>query len=194
MPIGSFTFVPEIAAHMEQRAPQSVLDLGMGTGFYGAVVRQWGDGGVRPWRTRLIGVEIHSAYRNPLWELYDVVVQASLESYLETQCGAYDLVLLLDVIEHFEPDVGTRVLERAMSVLVPGGTLYVGTPAIFVPQGAAHGNPHETHRALWTADDFTQRGFGLLRDGRRCPYGSQMLLAAYQRPLDPPAPHLRAPT
>ena len=112
MPIGSFTFVPEIAAYCEQRQPRTVLDLGMGTGFYGAVVRQWGDGGVPPWRTRLIGVEVHAAYRNPLWALYDVVVETSLVNYLETQCGLYELILILDVIEHFEPDVGTQVLEQ----------------------------------------------------------------------------------
>ncbi len=44
----------------------TVLDLGAGMGFYGAVVRQWCDSGVRPWRTRLVGVENLLIDRKPL--------------------------------------------------------------------------------------------------------------------------------
>jgi hypothetical protein len=35
----------------------------------GAAVRQWLDGGVQPWRTRLVGVEGFDAYRSPCWNV-----------------------------------------------------------------------------------------------------------------------------
>ena len=53
MPIGAVPAVSHIAAQVLIRRPGRVLDLGMGTGFYGAVVRQWVDEGVAPWRTWL---------------------------------------------------------------------------------------------------------------------------------------------
>ena len=66
MPIGCCSLVPAIATQFVLRRPRSVLDLGVGMGFYGAVVRQWLDGGVQPWRTRLVGVEGFDAYRSPV--------------------------------------------------------------------------------------------------------------------------------
>ncbi|MHB8955861.1 MAG: class I SAM-dependent methyltransferase [Pirellulaceae bacterium] len=180
MPIGSYTFVPEIAAYLEKQHPRTVLDLGIGAGFYAAVVRQWGDQGVRPWQTYLIGVESWIPYRNPLWDLYNVVVTTPIESFLQSLRHTYELILLLDVIEHFEPDAGLRVLERTRQALTPKGRLYVGTPAVFMPQGIGNKNTHETHRSLWTSSDFQQLGFRLERDGSCCSYGSQMLLAVYE--------------
>jgi hypothetical protein len=56
MPIGCYSLVPMIANRLHDAQPRSVLDLGVGKGFYGAVVRQWLDLGVRAWRTKLFGV------------------------------------------------------------------------------------------------------------------------------------------
>jgi len=47
-------------------------------GFYGAVVRQWLDGGVRRGRTRLVGVEGFAAYRSLLGPIRRVV-ESSIE-------------------------------------------------------------------------------------------------------------------
>lgn len=58
MPIGNSVAVPYVVQHLMKRGPQRVLDLGIGFGMYGAVVRQWHDRGVRPWRTHLTGVEV----------------------------------------------------------------------------------------------------------------------------------------
>lgn len=62
MPIGCCSLIPTIATQFVVFRQGSVLDLGIGMGFYGAVVRQWLDGGVQPWRTRLVGVEGFAAY------------------------------------------------------------------------------------------------------------------------------------
>lgn len=182
MPIGSFTFVPTIAHELETRRQRAVLDLGIGSGMYGAVVRQWGDWGARPWQTHLVGVEGWSDYRNPLWDLYDVVVETSIESFLEVQQARYDLILMLDVIEHFPLDIGRRLIPKIVGALQPDGRAYVGTPAIMVPQGAVYGNVLETHRSLWSCADFVALGGEVLRDGSPCPLGSQMILARFERP------------
>ncbi|MFO0903697.1 MAG: methyltransferase domain-containing protein [Pirellulales bacterium] len=176
MPIGCCSLVPTIATHFALFQPRSVLDLGIGMGFYGAVVRQWLDGGVQPWRTRLVGVEGFSAYRNSCWDLYDEVVVSSIERFLETNADAWDAILLLDVLEHFEHTQGEAILHEFRRRLSSEGRLFVGTPAIWMDQRAAYGNELEKHRSLWTTDDLRALGFELLNDGTTDRFGNQMLL------------------
>ena len=179
MPIGSYVVLPHVAHALETSRPQRVLDLGAGFGIYGAVVREWLDGGVKPWRTLLVGVEGHAPYGNPLWDLYDVMAIDTIERFMDRHAERYDAVLMLDVIEHFEKVEGGRRLEQAQQRVAPGGQLLVSTPAVFVPQGSVHGNPLEQHRSLWTAEEFTQRGFRLLCDGQLDPLGGQMIVAQW---------------
>jgi hypothetical protein len=82
-------------------------------GFYGAVVRQWLDSGVQPWRTRLIGVEGFAAYRNPCWDMYDEVLVMPIEEFLDRSTETWDAILLLDVLEHFDLAAGQQVLTAA---------------------------------------------------------------------------------
>lgn len=177
MPIGCFSLVPTIAARLMASKPASVLDLGIGMGFYGAVVRQWLDMGVKPWKTRLIGVEGFEGYRNPCWDLYDEVFERPIEGYLNARAETFDAILLLDVLEHFERDAGSWILTAARHHLTPNGSLYVGTPAVWMDQGAAHGNEFERHRSLWTAEELQRLGFEILENGEVDRWGNRMLLA-----------------
>jgi hypothetical protein len=179
MPIGCCSLVPAIATHFALFRPRSVLDLGIGMGFYGAVVRQWLDGGVQPWRTRLVGVEGFAAYRNPCWDLYDEVLVLPIEEYLSGTTETWDAILLLDVLEHFSIAAGRDLLADARSRLSPVGQLFVGTPAVWMEQGAAYGNDFERHRSLWTAEDMRGTGFEILEGGRPDRFGNQMLLAVH---------------
>jgi SAM-dependent methyltransferase len=176
MPIGCCSLVPAIATQFVLRRPRSVLDLGIGMGFYGAVVRQWLDGGVQPWRTRLVGVEGFDTYRSPCWNLYDDVVVSSIERFLEADSGTWDAILLLDVLEHFEHSQGAAMLQQLRLRLTPEGRLFVGTPAVWMDQGPAYGNEFERHRSLWTGDEMQTIGFELLDGGATDRYGNQMLL------------------
>lgn len=182
MPIGCYSLVPHIAHHVAIHRPARVLDLGIGLGSYGAVVRQWGDLGERPWRTYLLGVEAWAAYRNPLWDLYNAVVDCSIQQFLLEQRGQFELVLLTDVIEHFDRSDGQAVLDQLKGeVVAPGGSLFVGTPGIFCEQGAVGGNSWEQHRSLWLADDFAKQGFRVIMDGSPDTFGNQMVLALWTR-------------
>ncbi|MFM9067738.1 MAG: methyltransferase domain-containing protein [Planctomycetota bacterium] len=176
MPIGYCSLVPAIATQLVVFRPGSVLDLRIGMGFYGAVARQWLDGGVQPWRTRLVGVEAFAAYLGPCWNLYDEVAVSSIERFLETNADHWDAILLLDVLEHFEHAQGEAILRELRRRLSCGGRLFVGTPAVWMDQGAAYGNEFERHRSLWTADELRSPGFELLADGITDRFGNQMLL------------------
>src|SRR5712691_5541458 len=102
MPIGCYSLVPFVAHHIAVHRPARVLDLGIGLGSYGAVVRQWGDLGERPWRTYLVVVD-------------------SIQSFLSEHHGQFDLVLLTDVIEHFERSEGQAIVEQLQTEVVAPG-------------------------------------------------------------------------
>ena len=138
MPIGSFTAVPHFAMELCSRRPARVLDLGIGSGFLGAVVRQWVDLGARPWGTFLVGVEAWADYRNPLWDLYNLVVVDTIERYLDRHPETFGAVLLGDVLEHFGRDDGYELIGKLRTIVEPGASSW--SP----PRPASTGRPRRT--------------------------------------------------
>ncbi len=181
MPIGSYTAIPHVAADLVRCRPRSVLDLGVGFGMYGAVVREWVDFGVRPWTTRLVGVEAWGSYRSPLWDLYDVMYVETIQEHLQRDGSTFDCIILGDVLEHFELSEGDTLLSHLKTRLNPQGRLFAITPAYFHPQDAVYGNEFERHRSLWTADDLARRGFEVLLSGHEPQPGFPTVVARYAR-------------
>jgi SAM-dependent methyltransferase len=177
MPIGCLSCVAPVAAGLMALRPRSVLDLGIGMGFYRGVVRQWLDKGVRPWTTELVGVEAWAAYRNPMWELYDELHIETIEAYLQRADKQFSAILLMDVLEHFEKPQGETVIEQCRARRAPGGAFWIATPAVWMEQGAAHGNEFERHQSLWTAADLLGRGFKIKTRGDPDQFGNQIVLA-----------------
>ncbi len=166
MPIGSYASVPALTQALLQCRPQSVLDLGMGFGGNGVVVREWLDLGVQPWKTYLVGVEVWADYRNPVWDLYNIVYVQTIEAFLASNNELFDAVLFGDVLEHFEKQAGRAVLEAIKPRVRQGGHLFVATPAAFFPQEAVYGNQWEQHRSAWTAAELEALGFRVELTGR----------------------------
>src|SRR5262249_3434676 len=69
--------------------------------------------------------------------------------------GSYDLVLLIDVLEHFEPAEAAKIAVECGRV---GKVAIISTPRQFWPQGDSWGNPYERHRSLWTRRDLLKLG------------------------------------
>jgi hypothetical protein len=139
--------------------PQTVLDLGIGMGKYGALAREFLDvmnGRVQPaqWQAKIIGVEGFVEYMNPMWDLYTKVY---VEDFRRTYQAyrKYDLVLMIDSLEHVDKAEGTEILNflrtnnRYVLVSCPDGDY---------PQGAWGGNELERHRAVWLYKDFVNLG------------------------------------
>src|SRR5215471_7345242 len=166
MPIGSYAVVPQLAHALCVRQPRSVLDLGIGFGGGGAIVREWLDNGVKPWKTFLAGVEIWGDYRSPAWDLYDVVMVKSIEEYVASTADTFDCVMLNDVLEHFEKEDGLRLLPSLQRLVGTNGILLVSTPADFFEQGAVYGNAWERHRSVWSAQELASHGFEVEIVGR----------------------------
>lgn len=159
MPIGSFAAVPSLVQTLLRRRPRSVLDLGIGFGGGGVLVREWLDLGVQPWKTYLVGVEAWGTYRNPCWDLYNLIHVKTIEQFLQENRERFDCILLCDVLEHFERQAGERLLHELPRRVTSDGCVVITTPAKFFPQEAVYGNELERHRSAWSAVDFQTRQF-----------------------------------
>ena len=138
--------------------PGSVLDLGMGCGNYGRVLRRAGVA------AELTGVEVWPEYRNPRWErYYDHSLQADVREFLSTvDLASYDVLLLIDVLEHMERDEGQRVLDQMRKVARVG--FVISTPISRYPQPGWYGNPHEVHRYFWSDEELREQGLECVRN------------------------------
>lgn len=151
-------WVVEIVGHL---LPNSVLDFGVGIGQFGLQLRQCldiGRGLLKPeqWHTKIEGVEVFENYRNPTWQyFYDAVHVGDGVEFVTQSTDRWDVVLICDVIEHFEQAQALRVLKllqsRATSVVVT-------TPNGHFPQGCVHGNEAERHLSEWCPRDFEVLG------------------------------------
>jgi hypothetical protein len=181
MPIGSWSAYVKVIQGMCATNPTSVLDLGIGFGMNGAAVRNWLDLGTKEanggkWRIKLDGVEGFAKYKNPVWDVYDKVHVMDIRKFIEIE-ARYDLIIMTDVIEHFDKEEGIKILRRLKEMC--NKAVIVSTPAIWIEQGDAYGNKYEAHRSMWNLHDFRAEGYGIVMDGSLDQYGHKMIVSDY---------------
>jgi hypothetical protein len=181
MPIGSYAAVGKLVQTLIQSQPRSVLDLGMGFGGGGVLVREWLDLGVQPWKTFLVGVECWADYRNPVWDLYNVVYLQTIEQFLCDTSDPFECILLMDVLEHFDGATGASILRSVQARVADGGTLLVTTPVKFFPQAAVYGNDRERHHSCWSEADLKRLSFQVDRVGHSDYFCGECWFAHWRR-------------
>jgi len=143
----------EIAELIMLTQARSVLDVGIGFGKYGFLAREYlelWDGRNRygDWQRRIDGIEVFPGYVGPLQRaIYDEIHVGDALEILPSLDHRYDLVLLIDVLEHVPEERGVALLDAARRV---GRNLVVSTPRDIGHQGEVFDNPHETHHFQWT--------------------------------------------
>jgi SAM-dependent methyltransferase len=162
MPTSPWDSIPaifEIVMNLEPR-PKRVLDIGVGHGKFGFLSREYlsfwnspGEAGA----VRVDGVEAFPDYIGELQrQIYDQIFLGDAREVLPTLAtDSYDLVLMVDVIEHFEKGDGQKILQECCRV---GRAVVISTPREFWHQDGSLGNPYETHKSLWTKRDFLDAG------------------------------------
>ncbi len=137
-----------------QAAPKSVLDVGVGFGKNGLLCREYLDiwyGRVlkESWQTQIDGLEVFPKYDNPNWHYcYNNIIVGNIVDNLE-RLGQYDLVLLIDVIEHLTKDDGIAVLEAIQ------GAYIVSTPRRFYQANVGTlENTYKLHVSRWYPSEF----------------------------------------
>jgi len=137
--------------------PQSVLDIGIGFGKFGFLCREYlelwdGRNIYDDWRHRIDGIEAFEKYITPVHDrIYDNIYTGDALSVLPTLETTYDLVLLIDVIEHFTIEDGLRLLEMCAT---RSKACIISTPHDVSSQGDCFDNSYEIHRSQWTWEHF----------------------------------------
>jgi hypothetical protein len=109
--------------------------------------------GATAWRTIIDGVDIWAANVTPFHKMiYDTVQVADIRKHVKVM-PQYDVVLLADVIEHFEKAEGLHLLRGLLGKATKA--VIVTTPVGFAPQGVVRGNEAERHRSGWWPGDFS---------------------------------------
>lgn len=120
--------------------PRRILDVGVGMGKYGSLIREY-----MPGRRRLDGVEVWPAYLSWQWQVYDRIYIGDVR---ELELPAYDLVLLIDIVEHFDEPDAVALVER----FGEAGHIVLSTPHRLFQHRWKGENAHERHRSLWTGE------------------------------------------
>jgi hypothetical protein len=156
MPVSNPLHIPALIHLASGLQPRRVLDVGIGIGSLGLLLRQTLDicyGRIAPgsWQVIVEGVEIFDGYRNPVWDYaYSRIHMGDIRQILPTLPG-YDLICCCDVLEHFEHNEAQRLIR---SLLDHSRTLLATTPNILIPQDAWGGNEAERHLSVVTRGDF----------------------------------------
>jgi hypothetical protein len=146
VPTSEHAQIPYVVDAIVREAPASVLDVGCGWGKYGVLVREYTQA------ARVDAIDVNPP-RYPVYNQVYLGDLARLPDVLPADAPRYDLALLLDVIEHFEKEGGSRLLDQ---LCARSRRVLVTTPWGFRPQEIP-GQPFETHRSGWRPWDLSSR-------------------------------------
>jgi hypothetical protein len=163
-------------------APTRVLDIGVGYGRWGMIVREFCDiwyGRVfrADWTVQIEGVEGFAPnigdYHNVF---YNKIHIGDFRKVVATLSGKWSVVIFGDVLEHFEKSEANDLLAWALQqsdyviVNIPLGAEW--------PQENLYDNPYERHLSTWMPEDFlpfSVRRQAFFKDYIDRPFGSFIL-------------------
>ncbi len=161
MPISDYRHIPQVLDEVYALQPETVLELGIGFGKWGVLLREVLDamyGRCRPdqWLRRIWGVDVWEPYRNPMWQAYNGVditnFTGGLNEGMTWRRAGWDLVLMMDSLEHLPPDEALPFLE---SLVANNKHVIVSVPNGLMPQDeAVYGNAHERHLTTFHGPEF----------------------------------------
>ncbi|HEY8511770.1 MAG TPA: class I SAM-dependent methyltransferase [Cyclobacteriaceae bacterium] len=136
--------------------PKKLLDIGVGHGKYGFLAREYLDisDNSKPYSTRTVqidGIEAFPEYITDLQRLiYDTIHIGNALDVID-KVDNYDLILMMDVFEHFTYEDGMALLNKCLK---HSKHVLISCPRNVEPQGAEYGNIYETHRFEWRKKHF----------------------------------------
>jgi hypothetical protein len=159
MPTSPYTHLYCYLQYLDAIRPESILDVGLGNGKLGFFARDYLDVmlGERykkiEWQLRLDGIEVFADYiQEHQKAIYNQIHIGDAYDIID-RLDNYDVVIMGDVLEHFEKEKGWRLLDKCFAHASKAVFLFVPLGKGWV-QPAIYGNPYETHRSCWEPDEI----------------------------------------
>ncbi len=130
----------------------SVLEVGCSTGLFLAYLKEKGVGD-------FLGIDRdRSLARYVPKSVADHFLAADVWDFLEDNASGrrFDIAVLFDVLEHFTPQDGARLLKGLAGVLKPGGRVLLKLPNMSSPWGAKYQFGDLTHKAAYNPASVRQ--------------------------------------
>lgn len=172
MPFSFSNQLSTIIGYAEQQEPLSILDVGVGMGQYGFLLRTnleninlFEINGEKArlrdksqWKIKIDGIEGYAGYLTPVHDYaYNrILIGDALELLPTLASNSYDLVLAVDILEHFHKEQGFRFLAECRRIAKRSSL--ISTPKEFMEQDVP-ANPFENHRSVWNDIDLKCCGF-----------------------------------
>ncbi|HXI84150.1 MAG TPA: methyltransferase domain-containing protein [Verrucomicrobiae bacterium] len=135
-----------------QLRPESIVDIGCGSGKYGVLLREY-----LP-KARIDGVEGFSPYVTEVHRtIYDNIFETNALDFAAQMTRGYNLAIMIDMFEHLTPADGERLLTLLRTRT---GSILISVPVCHPTQEAIHGNALQEHRAQYDAAILRRLGFG----------------------------------
>ncbi|MBU1173546.1 MAG: hypothetical protein KKD44_28595 [Proteobacteria bacterium] len=157
--------IPTIIDLVRGLEPKTIVDLGMGIGMVGYLIRilvdvansVW-DGRtvhMEDWSMEIVGVEAYDKYITPVQiYIYDRIYTQDIYDFLlesEQENRMADLCLFLDTIEHMEKAKGKAVLKLTKKLY---SHTIVSTPTSFYEPKKIMDNELDRHVSHWSAKEI----------------------------------------
>ena len=161
MPTSHHFQLNEIVDLIFRTRPRKMLDIGVGFGKYGFLAREylelWNESGnYNRWQVQIDGIEAFEDYITPLQkQVYDTLFIGDALKIMPGMTEKYDLILLIDVLEHFTFEEGTRLLEECRRL---SHNMIISVPKAMSVQEEVFGNPYEIHRYPWSRKELKKTG------------------------------------
>ncbi len=184
MPSSNYNQISHIMDIIMRTRPESLLDIGVGFGKFGFLCREYlelwdGRDVYGQWQRRIDGIEVCEKYITPLQKMiYNNIYIGNALEVLPTLDYLYVVILIIDVLEHFDVEDGIRLLEECTRL---GRSILVSTPKDISEQGAAFGNEHERHRFQWKKEHFQSPNMYVIN------HPTKLIMYFSAKPLEEPA-------
>lgn len=179
--------VPMIVEYMRKVKPNTVLDLGVGFGKIGWLVREyleaWNDRVLKnQWSINLIGIEIFEDYHKDGLQrlLYDDIIYEDILNIIEIFpiVNRIDLICAIDVIEHLTKDSAMCLLEEIKDI---GNNILLSIPIGKRWLRKSYGqNPYEAHLSSWEIVELEDIGYKTIHH-YKIPDGREMGIFCYEK-------------
>lgn len=156
MPTSFHGQISRILDFILSEKPKSILDIGIGFGKYGVLCREQLDIAFErykkeDWNIIIDGIEGFEKYKNPIHEyVYNKVYYGLVQDVIKDLKKKYDLILIIDVLEHFDKTEGEQIINKLLNKCK---SLLISVPAIPEKQSYLD-NDLEKHKSTWEARDF----------------------------------------